>query len=137
MNLLPLPSQALGGRMYPREKRAPAVLRQSFSWKNLNSPCMGQWWPCRGRAGCIATVGRLKKLFEVVKSVCKAHRNACNFRQVTRFFFPPLCAGSLSPHVGSLGLPQWLNINEFTCNAGDGGDVGSIPGPGRYSWVRK
>ena len=30
------------------------------------------------------------------------------------------------------GLPQWLSGKESTCNAGDAGDVGSIPGLGRY-----
>ena len=29
------------------------------------------------------------------------------------------------------GLPWWLNSKESTCNAGDAGDVGSIPGSGR------
>jgi len=28
-------------------------------------------------------------------------------------------------------LPQWLSGKEFICNAGDAGDVGSIPGSGR------
>ena len=36
------------------------------------------------------------------------------------------------------GLPQWLSGKESTCNAGDAGDVGSIPGwgrsPGRRAW---
>ena len=30
-----------------------------------------------------------------------------------------------------MGLPRWHSGKEFTCNAGDSGDVGSIPGPGR------
>ena len=29
------------------------------------------------------------------------------------------------------GLPQWFNGKESTCNAGDTGDKGSIPGSGR------
>ena len=29
------------------------------------------------------------------------------------------------------GLPQWLSGKESACNAGDVGDVGSIPGSGR------
>ena len=114
--------------MYPGEKRAPAVLPQSCSPKNLNSPCMGQRWPHRGRAGCIATMEKLKKLFEVVESVCKARRNACNLGQATVFFPPFDWAESLLPHAGSLGLPQWLSSKE---NAGDAGDVGSIPRSGR------
>ena len=28
-------------------------------------------------------------------------------------------------------IPQWLSGKELTCNAGDTGDVGSIPGLGR------
>ena len=31
----------------------------------------------------------------------------------------------------SPGLPWWLSGKEFTCKAGDAGDVGSIPGSGR------
>ena len=31
------------------------------------------------------------------------------------------------------GLPQWLSGKESACNAGDVGDVGSIPGSGRSS----
>ena len=31
----------------------------------------------------------------------------------------------------SPGLPWWLSGKEFTCKAGDAGDVGSIPGAGR------
>ena len=30
-----------------------------------------------------------------------------------------------------LGLPWWLSSKESACNAGDTGDVGSIPGSGR------
>ena len=33
--------------------------------------------------------------------------------------------------VLSMGLPQWLNGKESTCNAGATGDVGSVPGSGR------
>ena len=38
---------------------------------------------------------------------------------------PKVCA------VLSMGLPQWLNGKESTCNAGATGDVGSVPGSGR------
>ena len=31
----------------------------------------------------------------------------------------------------SQGLPRWLSSKESTCNAGDAGDLGSIPGSGR------
>ena len=31
-----------------------------------------------------------------------------------------------------LGLPQWNNGEESSCNAGDTGDMGSIPGSGRF-----
>ena len=31
-----------------------------------------------------------------------------------------------------MGLPWWLMGKEFTCKAGDIGDVGSMPGLGRY-----
>jgi len=31
-----------------------------------------------------------------------------------------------------LGLPWWLSTKESACNAGDTGDVGSIPGWGRF-----
>ena len=34
----------------------------------------------------------------------------------------------------SFGLPRWLSGKEFTCNAGD---VGLIPGSGRFPWKRK
>ena len=122
--------------MYPGEKRAPAVLLQSCSPKNLNSPCMGQRCPCRVRAGCIATMERLKKLFEMVESVCKARRNACNLGQAPDFF--PLRLGWIFvAHAGSLEFPQRLSSKAFTCNKGDAGDVGSVPGSGRYSWRRK
>ena len=30
-----------------------------------------------------------------------------------------------------IGLPWWLSSKESACNAGDAGDVGSIPGLGR------
>ena len=30
-----------------------------------------------------------------------------------------------------MGFSQWLNSEEFTCNAGDKGDVGSVGGLGR------
>ena len=30
-----------------------------------------------------------------------------------------------------MGLPWWLSGKESACNAGDAGDVGSIPGWGR------
>ena len=30
-----------------------------------------------------------------------------------------------------LGLPRWLSSKEPACNAGDAGDMGSIPGLGR------
>ena len=30
-----------------------------------------------------------------------------------------------------LGLPRWINGEESSCNAGDTGDMGSIPGSGR------
>ena len=30
-----------------------------------------------------------------------------------------------------MGFPSWLSSKESTCNAGDTGDVGSIPGSGR------
>ena len=29
------------------------------------------------------------------------------------------------------GLPRWLSSKESACNAGDAGDLGSIPGSGR------
>ena len=29
------------------------------------------------------------------------------------------------------GLPRWLNSKESACNAGDAGDLSSIPGSGR------
>ena len=31
-----------------------------------------------------------------------------------------------------MGLPQWLSGKESACNAGDMGDMGSIPGLGRF-----
>ena len=31
-----------------------------------------------------------------------------------------------------MGLPWWLMGKEFTCKAGDTGDIGSMPGLGRY-----
>ena len=30
-----------------------------------------------------------------------------------------------------MGLPWWLSSQEPTCNAGDAGDAGSVPGLGR------
>ena len=35
-------------------------------------------------------------------------------------------------NVNVLGLPWWLSGKESTCNAGDAGDMGSIPGLGRF-----
>ena len=35
-------------------------------------------------------------------------------------------------YMTSLGLPQWLNSKESTCNAGDAGDMGSMSGWGRF-----
>ena len=32
--------------------------------------------------------------------------------------------------IAFLGLPLWLSSKESTCNAGDVGDMGSIPGSG-------
>ena len=32
-----------------------------------------------------------------------------------------------------LGTPRWLSSKEFMCKAGDGGDLGLIPGSERYS----
>ena len=43
---------------------------------------------------------------------------------------------SLIPRQGGktpFGLPRWLSSKETTCNAGDTGDAGSIPGSGRSS----
>ena len=46
----------------------------------------------------------------------------------------------ISPLLLHLGLPQWLNGKESTCNSGD---MGSIPGSGRSSgggrilWTKK
>ena len=43
-------------------------------------------------------------------------------------------------YMTSLGLPQWLNSKESTCNAGDAGDMGSMSGwfnvsiPWRRAW---
>ena len=31
-----------------------------------------------------------------------------------------------------IGLPQWLCGEESACNAGETGDIGSVPGSGRY-----
>ena len=31
----------------------------------------------------------------------------------------------------NMGLPWWLSSKESVCNAGDAGDLGSIPGSGR------
>ena len=31
-----------------------------------------------------------------------------------------------------IGLPQWLSGKESTFSAGDAGDVGSVPGSGRF-----
>ena len=44
-------------------------------------------------------------------------------------------AGALSSHrvKSSLGLPRWLRGKETTCNAGDAGGAGLIPGSGRSS----
>ena len=34
-------------------------------------------------------------------------------------------------HLTMENIPQWLSGKESSCNAGDAGDVGSIPGSGR------
>ena len=34
------------------------------------------------------------------------------------------------------GLPWWLRSKESACNAGETGDVGSVPGFGRLPWRR-
>ena len=33
------------------------------------------------------------------------------------------------------GFPQWLSGKESACNAGESGDMGSIPGSGRFPQV--
>ena len=35
------------------------------------------------------------------------------------------------------GLPGWLSSKEHTCNAGDIGDLGSVPRLGKIPWRRK
>ena len=37
----------------------------------------------------------------------------------------------LSEGIRHVGLPPWLSSKESACNAGDTGDVSSIPGSGR------
>ena len=37
----------------------------------------------------------------------------------------------LSEGIRHVGLPPWLSSKESACNAGDTGDVSSIPGLGR------
>ena len=44
-------------------------------------------------------------------------------------FFPPLPKWTLRI---KMGLPRWSAIKESTYNAGDTGDVGSIPGLGKF-----
>ena len=34
-------------------------------------------------------------------------------------------------YIKRVGLPQWLSSKQSTCNAGDTGDAGLIPGSGR------
>ena len=34
--------------------------------------------------------------------------------------------------MGLSGLPWWLSSKQSTCNAGDAGDTGSVPGLGRF-----
>ena len=41
------------------------------------------------------------------------------------------CTGFLLRHAGPSGLPWWLSIKESASNAGDAGDLGSVPGWGR------
>ena len=43
----------------------------------------------------------------------------------------------MSVTSGCLGLLWWLNGKESACSTGDTGDVGSIPGSGRFLWRRK
>ena len=37
----------------------------------------------------------------------------------------------INVHTSICGLPQWLSCKEVTCNAGNLGDPGSVPGLGR------
>ena len=41
------------------------------------------------------------------------------------------CVATCYYVLSSLGLPWWLSSKESACNAGDTGDVGSVPGLGR------
>ena len=37
----------------------------------------------------------------------------------------------LSGYISTDGFPHWFSSKEFACNAGNTGDMGSVPGSGR------
>ena len=43
-----------------------------------------------------------------------------------------ICIPFITSNIKKYGLSQWLSSKEYACNAVDTGDVGSIPGSGRY-----
>ena len=48
------------------------------------------------------------------------------------FALGPTVPTYLEKYCPMYGLPWWLSHKESTCNAGDTGDMGSIPGLGRF-----
>ena len=40
-------------------------------------------------------------------------------------------------NIFTYGLPWWFSGKESTCNIGDAGDMGSVPGVGKIPWRRR
>ena len=69
-------------------------------------------------------------LIHLKGSSVSVHREFLHFYYISIIFS---CKGILYLYsILLVGLPRWLSGKEFTANVGDAGDVGLIPGSGRY-----
>ena len=66
--------------------------------------------------------------FKIVLAFIQIFESACKFLQNACHDFDRAWIES----INWFGLPWWLSGKESACSAGDAGDMGSIPGLGRY-----
>ena len=60
---------------------------------------------------------------------------SCNLKKASEVRFHPFLKVPFPLYQGSIcgcGLPWWLSGKESACNTGTTGDLGSIPGSGRF-----
>ena len=84
-----------------------------------------------------SSIGSLQRLETHVK-VGKSRRSFLSCLRSSEndpWFYSPFFSTSL--FAISIGFPDGSSGKEFACNAGDTGDVGSIPGSGRSPWRRR